>query len=209
MENRQRLFLGSARLGALPGWMASAPGPVNRAVLVPTAANPLPSAPWVDAAEQLLTGEGIQVDRLDLEQADEDDVRRALGPADLVFVAGGYPLFLLDHVNRTGFDRLVPPAVRSGRLSYVGISAGAALAAPDLSYFREPDAAIDPGDPGVTESTAGLALAPFLVMAHRNKGRAERQDRQIAEHGADNFVSIDDDQAVVFDGDSWHIVDSH
>ncbi|MEV5965933.1 Type 1 glutamine amidotransferase-like domain-containing protein [Kribbella sp. NPDC051952] len=209
MENRQRLFLGSARLGALPEWMASGPDPVRRAVLIPTAANPLPEAPWVDATERLLTGEGIQVDRLDLEQAEADDVRRALEPADLVFVAGGYPLFLLDHVNRTGFDRHVPPAVRSGRLAYVGISAGAALAAPDLSYFRLPDAAIDPGDPGVTESTVGLALAPFLVMAHRNNGRAERQDRQIAEYGADNYVSINDDQAVVFTGDNWQIIHSH
>jgi dipeptidase E len=176
--------------------------------LIPTASNPIPSAPWVDAAAELLSGAGLRVDWLDLEQAVEDDVRRVLEPADVVFVAGGMPLFLLDHAVRSGFARLAVPAVRSGRLDYVGISAGAALAAPDLAYFQEADAAIDPGDPGVTESTTGLSLAPFLVLAHRNRGRAARHDRQIAEHGAENFVSIDDHQAVTVDGDSWCVIDS-
>lgn len=209
MTDRQRLFLGSAGLGALPGWLASASRPVRRAVLVPTAANPMPSAPWVAAAQAVLTGAGIRVDWLDLEQAREDDVRRALEPAEAVFVAGGFPLFLLDHATRSGFARLAVPAVRDGRLDYVGISAGAALAAPDLAYFREPDAAIDPGDPGVPASTAGLSLAPFLVLAHRNRGRAARHDRQIAQQGADNVVSIGDHQAVAVDGAGWRVIDSH
>jgi dipeptidase E len=206
--NRQRLFLGSAGLGALPDWLTSAPRPVRRAVLVPTAANPLPSAPWVDAADRVLSQAGIRVDRLDLEQAAEDDVRRALEPADLVFVAGGFPLFLLDHAIRSGFAALVAPAVRSGRLDYVGISAGAALAAPDLAYFREPDAAIDRGDPGTPGSTTGLSLAPFLVLAHRNRGRAPRHDRQIAQHGAHNYLSINDNQAITMTGPTWHLIDS-
>jgi dipeptidase E len=166
MTNHQRLFLGSAELGALPDWLACSPRPARRAVLIPTASNPIPSAPWVDAAAELLSGAG------------------------------------------SGFARLAVPAVRSGRLDYVGISAGAALAAPDLAYFQEADAAIDPGDPGVAESTTGLSLAPFLVLAHRNRGRAARHDRQIAEHGAENFVSIDDHQAVTVDGDSWRVIDS-
>ncbi|GAA3115478.1 dipeptidase E [Kribbella aluminosa] len=181
---------------------------MTRAVLIPTAANPLPSAPWVDAAHELLTGAGIRVDQLDVEHADEDEVRRTLGQAQLVFVAGGFPLFLLEHAMHSGFARLVVPAVRSGRLDYVGISAGAALAAPDLAYFREPDAAIDPGDPRVTGSTAGLSLVPFLVLAHRNRGRAARHDRQLTEQGAEHFVSIDDDQAVTIDGNTWRLVHS-
>ncbi|WP_163509472.1 Type 1 glutamine amidotransferase-like domain-containing protein [Fodinicola acaciae] len=202
----QRLFLGSAGLGALPEWLGSKP--VRRAVLVPTASNPLPSAPWVDAADRLLRGEGIAVDRLELERAGEADVRRALEAAEVVFVSGGYPLFLLEHANRSGFSRLVPPAVRTGRLGYVGISAGAALAAPDLAYFGKADAVVDPDDPGRPESTRGLELAPFLLLAHRNRGRAARHDREIAASGGQERVSINDDQAVVITGDTWTIVDS-
>ncbi|MEO3876215.1 Type 1 glutamine amidotransferase-like domain-containing protein [Nonomuraea sp. B12E4] len=201
----RKVFLGSAGLGALPPWLASLPLTARHAVLVPTAANPLPAAPWVEAADSLLRGEGMVVERLDLERAGAADVERALRGADLVFVAGGYPLFLLEHVQRTGFDRVVAPAVREGRLGYADVSAGAALAAPDLGYYREADAAIDPGDPGAPESTRGLGLVPFLVLAHRNRGRAERHDRQVARHGEQAYLSINDDQAVVVHGGTWKV----
>lgn len=202
MNDRQRLFLGSAGLGALPGWLSSLPMTPKRAVLVATAANPLPSAPFVDAADRLLRGEGMTVDRLDLEHARRTEVEDALGRARLLFVTGGYAMFLLQHVHRTGFDRVVPPAVRSGSLVYVGVSAGAALAGPDLGVLRGAD------DPGVTASTAGLGLVPFTVLAHRNRGRAERHDRQIARHRPARLVSINDDQAVAVEGGTWRILRS-
>jgi dipeptidase E len=202
------LFLGSAGLGALPSWLSSISTATKRAVLIPTAANPLPSAPFVNAADRLLQEEGMTVDRLDLEHVDESEVELAMQSVDLVFVAGGYPLFLLQHVHRTGFHRIVSPAVRSGRLGYAGISAGAALAAPDLGYFREADAAVDPGDPGMNESTTGLGLVPFTVLAHRNRGRAERHDRQTRRHSGHAYVSINDDQAVIVEGDTWKVIKS-
>ena len=204
----KKVFLGSAGLSALPSWLSSLTMTARRAVLVPTAANPMPAAPFVDAADSLLRREGLTVERLDLERAETSDIQSALRGAELVFVAGGYPLFLLQHVQRTGFDRIIAPAVREGRLGYAGISAGAALAAPDLGYYREHDAAVDPGDPGTPRSTRGLGLVPFLVLAHRNRGRAERHDRQIAQHGGQAYLSIDDDQAVVVDGHIWKVLAS-
>jgi len=118
-------------LGALPAWLASLPVTPRRAVLIPTAANPLPSARYVHTAAGLLKAEGLAVGQLDLERAAHQDVQRELGQAQVVFVAGGYAMFLLQHVRRSGFDRLAAPAVRDGALAYIGISAGAALAGPD------------------------------------------------------------------------------
>jgi dipeptidase E len=196
------LFLGSAGLGALPGWLASSGLTTRRAVLVPTAANRLPAAPWIDTAERLLRGEGLSVDCLDLEKADEAEVGNVMEGVDLVFVAGGHPMFLLQQVRRTGFDRVIVPAVRNGRLRYVGVSAGAALVGPDLGYFRDAD------EPGVVESTTGLGLVPFVVLAHRNRGRARRHDQQLAQHGTRAYISINDDQAVVVDNDNWRVIES-
>ncbi|WP_158566861.1 Type 1 glutamine amidotransferase-like domain-containing protein [Actinomadura craniellae] len=196
----QRLFLGSAGLGALPSWLASLPVTPRRVVLVPTAANPLPSAPYLQAAADLLEAEGLAVDRLDLEGAAYQDVRQVLGRAQVVFVAGGYAMFLLEHVRRSGFDRLAVSAVREGALAYVGFSAGAALAGPDLRTFQDEE------DPGAPVSTAGLGLVPFVVLAHRNRGRAARHDRQ-----ADRpdlpwpMISINDDQAIAVTGAGWEI----
>lgn len=198
-----RLFLGSAGLGALPAWLGSLPVVPRRAVLIPTAANPLPSAPFVGVAAELLGTEGVAVDVLDLERAAGDDLRRALDGAQVVFVTGGYPIFLLEHVRRSGFDRLAATAVADGSLAYAGISAGAALAGPDLRALQAAD------DPGTVDSTAGLGLVPFVVLPHRNRGRAARHDRLARELGGTwRMISINDDQAVGVAGDAFEILDS-
>ncbi|MES9536217.1 Type 1 glutamine amidotransferase-like domain-containing protein [Actinomadura sp. NPDC000600] len=187
----------------MPAWLGSLPDVPRRAVLVPTAANPLPSAPFVRAAADLLKAEGLAVDVLDLERAAGDGVRRVLDGAQVVFVTGGYPVFLLEHVRRSGFDRVAAPAVADGSLAYVGISAGAALAGPDLRPLQAAD------DPGTVDSTAGLGLVPFVVLPHRNRGRAARHDRLAREPGRTGRVlSINDDQAVSVTGDGFEILES-
>jgi dipeptidase E len=181
----------------------SLPAPPTRATLIPTAANPLQSAPFVEAAAQLLHHQGMTVDRLDLEHAEPSAAERAIRPADLVFVTGGYALFLLQHVHRTHLDQVLRQIVTSGRTAYVGISAGAALAGPDLRFFR------DSQDPGQATSTTGLDLVPFTVLPHRNRGNADRHDRHALRHGRRNrFISINDDQAVTVHGNSWKIQES-
>ncbi|WP_084265146.1 Type 1 glutamine amidotransferase-like domain-containing protein [Actinomadura macra] len=83
------------------------------------------------------------------------------------------------------------------------MSAGAALAGPDHRFFRDDD------DPGEVTSTAGLGLVPFTVLPHRNRGNAERHDRQALRHdGRTRFVSIGDDQTVIVHGVSWTIRNS-
>ncbi|MEV4252630.1 Type 1 glutamine amidotransferase-like domain-containing protein [Spirillospora sp. NPDC049652] len=77
-----RLFLGSAELGALPDWVRSLPGKPRRAALVPTAATPLPDAPYVQHADDLLRNLGVDVERLELEDASPTDVRQALERAN-------------------------------------------------------------------------------------------------------------------------------
>ncbi|QXJ20486.1 Type 1 glutamine amidotransferase-like domain-containing protein [Actinomadura graeca] len=204
MSGPRRLFLGSAGLGGLRGWLASLPAAPTRAVLVPTAANPMPSAPFADAAARLLRDEGLAVERLDLERAGPSCVERALGPADLVFVTGGYAMFLLQHARRSGFDQAVRRAVGDGRTAYAGISAGAALAGPGLGFFRDGE------DPGRVSSTTGLGLVPFTVLPHRDRpGNAARHDHRILRAGDPaRYVSINDDQAVTVDGPHWTITPS-
>jgi dipeptidase E len=193
------IFLGSQGLGALPGWLAEMPRRPEHAVLVPTGGNPLPAAPWVEVAETALIRAGLMVDRLDLEGASPAAVTAALSRADLVFVTGGYPIFLLEHVQRTGFAA----AVRSGTLAYAGMSAGAALACPDLAGYRDDD------DPGRVSDTAGLGLVSFYPLSHANRGREQAYARLIAERGDRvEFVPIRDDEAVIVSGRAWRWVPS-
>lgn len=135
--------------------------------------------------------------RIDLEPATSEDVSAALAAADLVFVAGGYPVFLLQHAQRTGFLRAVREGVISGKLAYAGMSSVAALAAPDLANYRDVD------DPGEVTGTQGLGLVTFYPLSHANRGREELYAQIIADEGDRyDFVPIRDDQAMfVRDGD--------
>jgi dipeptidase E len=188
-------FLGSQGLGALPVWFAELPRRPRHAVLVPTAGNPMPATPWVEVAEAALIRAGLTVDRLDLEEVSS---AAALSRADLVFVTGGYPIFLLEHARRTGFCAVVRQAVRSGTLAYAGMSAGAALACPDLAQYRQDD------DPGRVDDTTGLDLVSFYPLSHANRGREEAYARIIAEHGDRyEYVPIRDDEAIIVSGRKW------
>jgi dipeptidase E len=186
------LLLGSQGLGALGAWLDTLSRRPRRAVLVPTAGNPLPETPWVEVAEAAMSAEGLRVRRLDLEPSTPEDVSAVLAEADLVFVTGGYPIFLLQHAQRTGFLVAVRQGATSGQFAYAGMSSGAALAAPDLARYRGED------DPGQMSDTAGLGLVSFYPLSHANRGRAELYAQIIAEQGNRyDFVPVRDDQAIV------------
>jgi peptidase E len=94
------LFLGSQGLGALAPWLGEGlTRRPRRAVLVPTAGNPMSETPWVDVAEAAMAAEGLSVQRFDLEPATPGEVPAALADTDLVFVTGGYTIFLLQHAT--------------------------------------------------------------------------------------------------------------
>lgn len=188
------MFLGSQGLGAFPGWLDELPQRPRRVALIPTAGNPLPATPWVDVARDVLASCGLAVSTLDLEGA--SDVDAVLDDVDLVFVTSGQPIFLLEHAQRSRFARVVPPAVRAGKLAYAGVSAGAILTAPDLALYDAPD------DPGEVESTTGLGLASFYPLVHTNRGRHDRYARLIATHPDRTFIPYNDDEALVLTSDS-------
>jgi dipeptidase E len=163
----------------------------------------MPDTPWVDAAEAAMTAAGLTAQLLDLEQSTSDEVAATVAETHLVFVTGGYAIFLLQHARRTGFLDAVRPAAAAGRVAYVGFSAGAALAAPDLARYRGDD------DPGRVTDTAGLGLVPFYPLVHADRGREQRYRQLIADEGDRyDFVPIRDDQAVVVRGSKRKITPS-
>ncbi|MDX6740789.1 Type 1 glutamine amidotransferase-like domain-containing protein [Actinocorallia sp. A-T 12471] len=180
------LFLGSAELAALPTWLQALPFPVRNAVLIPTAARPMPSAPFVPATERLLRSLNLTVTTLDLADATPTAARRTLDTADLVYFTGGYAFYLLQHVHRTGITAPLTEAVTAARTAYAGISAGATLAGPDITPLS------DPSDPGSPATASALNLVPFVVLPHRDRPRPA--PRPLTPHPV---LAISDAEAVV------------
>jgi dipeptidase E len=157
------------------------------------------SAPFVQSADAALRSLGLEVSIVDLDQVSVDRAEQALDSVDLIFFTGGYALCLLQHVRRTGLAPAITDRVNAGDRAYVGISAGAALAGPDLALLSDPE------DPGVVDTTEGLGLVPFVVLAHRGRGREEQHDLLIAAYPDQLFVSLTDSQAIVVEDGGWEV----
>ena len=192
-----QLFLASTTAG-LKVWLDDLPRRPQRALFIPTAANPLPENGSVQLTSQTVLDAGIRLTTLDLAEARPEETRSAVETADLVVVGGGYAIYLLEHARRTRFDRVVTRRVAGGDLAYAGISAGAALAGPDLTSFADGE------DPGHVKTFTGLDLVPFVVLPHRNRGQAERHDA-LGSRGQSLLLSLDDDQAVCVSGSAIRV----
>jgi dipeptidase E len=104
----------------------------------------------------------------------------------------------------SGFTEVVPPLVRSGALVYVGMSAGAHLATPDLlpcvsadTRWKAPELA----------TTKAMELVSFSVLAHYgDPDRAERHRRLLAAPQPRPIVPVTDAQLIVVRGSRRSVI---
>ena len=158
--------------------------------------------PFVAANWTALTAAGLKPARLDLTTVGRAAVERALDGAVAVFVTGGYPAFLLEHARRSGFLEVVATCVKAGDLAYIGVSAGAALAGPDMAPLIAPD------DPGTVTDTVCMALVPFVIIPHVNRRpAADFANRQRLFETTD-LVPLNDDEAIVAWGNAVAVISS-
>lgn len=202
----KRLLLASDGISALRQ-LLDHPASGMRAAFVPTPAGPdAERQPWVQADRRQLALLGLQVTTLELATAQPEEVAAHLASVDIVHVTGGSAYLVLWHARRTGFTALVPELVEAGSLVYVGVSAGAMLAGPDIEPAANPGGR---ADVPAMESTVALGLVPFRVLPHdADPERHEKNAAIIRRHGAAGFVPLRDDQAVLVRGDEWEVLPS-
>ena len=109
-------------------------------------------------------------------------------------------------MRNTGFDAVITKFMERGGL-YVGASAGALIAGPDI----EPCSSLDDSKYGPSlKSSKGLGLIDIVPMPHYDMSeRNSVIDTIIAQYkDAYTVVPITDDEAIVYDGTDWHKVPS-
>lgn len=202
----KRLLLASYGVGALPQ-VVDGDAAGLRLAFVPTAAGPDAEAKeWVQADRRQLEALGCEVSTLDLAQTDASDVAAALRGVDGVFLSGGNSYLLLWHARRSGFAEHAVPLVERGELLYVGTSAGAMVAGPDLAPAANLDNRREVPE---LESSAGLGITPLTVLPHDNDPEARvLHDDIVAAHPDVRFVRLRDGTAVLVRGDEAEVVDS-
>jgi dipeptidase E len=199
----QTVILGSDRFDCLPTLIDRDPGDTP-VVYVPTAADVLDDQDYVQEELGCLAGMGFPVTALPLAGTSKETVTGHLQRARLVFVTGGNAFHLLHHARVSEFTGLVPPLVRSRTLIYVGISAGAHLATPDLLPCVSDDTRWKAPDLATTEA---MGLVAFSVLAHYGTpDRADRHRRLLAGPRPRQIVPITDEQLIVVRGSRWRVI---
>ena len=105
---------------------------------------------------------GLTVDVLEVSSAAEAEIDQKLTENDVIYIGGGNTFFLLQELRRSGADKILIREVNSGK-PYIGESAGAVIACPDIGYCSGMD---DPDKAPELNDYTGLGLVDFYIVPH-------------------------------------------
>ncbi len=131
----------------------------------------------------------------------QNELNEELANKDIILVEGGNTFYLLHHVRKSGFDKILPGLLNDGKL-YVGISAGSYIACPTIEAATWKHAGRN--KVGLKDLTA-LNLVPFLISAH-----FEEKYRTIIEQASMKtiypIVALRDSQAILVENGNYELV---
>ncbi len=150
-----------------------------KVLFIPTAADTYAkdNRPWFDADRDKFIELGFKLEDFDLKGKSEDEVRAALSKTDIIFVSGGNTFYLLEHVKKSGFDKVLRELKDSDKI-YIGSSAGSIILGPNI----EPIKSFDDPSAAKLDNYDGIGLVDFVVLPHWGKEKyAARQEKVIKE----------------------------
>lgn len=171
---------------------------------IPTAAIAEEIEGMAEAETRMLEELGLTVDELEVATASEETVREKLEKNDMIFLGGGNTFFLLQELKRSGADQIIAREAAKGKL-YIGESAGAIAACPDIGYSAEMD---EPGKAPELADYTGMGLVDFYVvphLGHPDMGPAAKAIIETYSSKLDLKV-IDDHQAILVEGNKVSIL---
>lgn len=172
---------------------------VQEILFIPTAANVEEYRDYVDEGIAALKENGYDVTVLDIATAPHSKSVQAIKNSGCLCISGGNTFYLLQELKRNGLLYLIKQKVQDGML-YIGESAGAIIACPDISYNQIMD------DKTVaTELTnySGMGLVNYYVLPHNGEFPfVETTAQTIKTYGEKiNLVPLNNSQAVVVENE--------
>ena len=168
---------------------------VQKILFIPTAANVEEYRGYVDEGIAALKESGYDVTILDVTTTPHNKNIQAIKNCTCLCISGGNTFYLLQELKRNGLLDLIKQKIQDGML-YIGESAGAIIACPDISYNQIMD------DKTIaTELTnySGMGLVDYYVLPHNGEFPfVETTAQTIKVYGEKiNLVPINNSQAVI------------
>jgi dipeptidase E len=155
---------------------------------IPTAGDPYPEKPWIDADRNTLVGLRYNVTDFDLKQKSKSELQNDLKNFDVIFFAGGNTTYLAHYAHLSNFSVVVRDLLQQGKV-YIGSSAGSILAGPTVEPFLKEDASELPTDFVVSHKDC-LGLVDYVVLPHDNVSAFSSEHDKIIEQYKNRFSFV-------------------
>lgn len=171
---------------------------------IPTASKVEKLGFFIRIGKWALRFSGMKVEELEISQATRQQIKDTLARNDIIFVAGGNTFFLLQELRRSGADQLIMDEVHQGKL-YIGESAGAIIACPDIGYSAIMD---DPAKAADLTDYTGLGLVDFYVVPHYQSREFKASSERMVQENQDQkeLAVINDNQVIWVHEDNFEIL---
>ncbi|HLC67861.1 MAG TPA: Type 1 glutamine amidotransferase-like domain-containing protein [archaeon] len=159
---------------------------------IPTAADTYENKWWIKEDRIRLAAKRFDLTEIDLKRKVS---LKEFKNFDVIFVAGGNSFYLLQKMRESGFDKIIKKLI-TNEVNYVGSSAGAVVAGPDIWPIRFLD---DPSKAKL-KSFKGLSLVDFIPLPHfGNKKYAEPYEKVMKGLEKTNYkyIKIEENQAIL------------
>ena len=132
---------------------------------ITTASKVVENIDYVDRDRKTIKKMGFQVTDIDIRGKSKNQLIKLLKDQDVIYVQGGNGFYLLKHIRKSGFDKVVKKLLDKGVI-YIGVSAGTYVACPTIKMHTWKGK--ERNQYGIT-NMAAMNLVPFLVSVHYNK----------------------------------------
>lgn len=153
----------------------------KRVTFIPTASNVEKVIFYVNSGKKALEKLGLIIDKLDVSMANQEEIIKKLTKNDYIYVTGGNTFFLLQELKKSGADKIIVDQVNAGKL-YIGESAGAMVASPNVEYAGPMDSVKKAPDLSGFDSLRLIDFCP--VPHHTNSPFKKAVEKIITQYGS-------------------------
>ena len=176
----------------------------QQVVFIPTASTVENTTFYVQDALNVFKNLGLTPDILDIAEVDSETAKLRIEQAEVLYISGGNTFYLLQQLKAKDLINFIAEKVRHGMM-YVGESAGAMVASPDIEYAR----VMDDSDVALGMfNFKALGIVDFYPAVHEEEEPFMQAGRRMKSEYSDklDLVPINNSRAIRVEGGVRFIV---
>ncbi len=167
-----------------------------------TAIKPEQDTSYAEKDKEIMQKAGFNVQDIDIEGKNQVQLMKLLERKDIIYVQGGNTFYLLKHIRKSGFDKVVKKLIRKG-VMYVGVSAGTMVAGKSIETADWKT----PKDHFKLMGLSGMGLVPYNFFVHYKPEHEELIKQKMPNQKKRRWLKIlKDDQAFIAQGATMILV---